>query len=324
MTILVTGSSGFIASSVVERLLNEGHDIVGIDDHNDYYDPALKAYRNSQNFKKGLKFFEKSILDKEFLKSLFKQHNFEAVVHLGAMAGVRYSQLNPHLYFDVNVTGTLNILELNREFGVKKFILASTSSLYAGEPMPYVETRPVNFPLSPYAASKKSAEVLSYTYHYLYKMDVTITRFFTVYGPAGRPDMSVYRFIEGALEGESVELYGDGSQARDFTFVEDIAQGVCSSIGLKGFQVLNLGGGNNPITVTELIELVESITGKKLNVVKKPFMDSDMKVTWADISEANRWMNWKPNTSFIEGVQKSIDWHLNNRDFIKLLKNIRR
>lgn len=324
MNILVTGSSGFIASSVVKNLLNCGNYVHGIDDHNDYYDPELKKYRANLNIRQGLKFHKESILNKDFLRKLFQDNRFDSVLHLAAMAGVRYSQLKPELYIDTNVTGTLNILELCREFGIKKYALASTSSLYAGEALPYVETLAVNNPWSPYAASKKSAEVLSYSFHHLYQLDVSILRFFTVFGPAGRPDMSIYRFVEGALKDEEIEVYGDGSQARDFTFVEDIAEGVCSSVKLSGYNIINLGGGKNPKTILDLISVIEQKTGKKLKVNFKPFIDSDMKVTWADITKAKTLMNWSPKVSFESGIEKTIDWHQNNREFIGKLKNIKR
>ncbi|MBN8536949.1 MAG: GDP-mannose 4,6-dehydratase [Deltaproteobacteria bacterium] len=324
MNILVTGSSGFIASSVVKNLLNCGNNVHGIDDHNDYYDPELKKYRANLNIALGLAFHKESILNKEFLRKLFRDSKFDSVLHLAAMAGVRYSQQRPELYIDTNVTGTLNILELCKEFGVKKYALASTSSLYAGEPLPYVETLAVNNPWSPYAASKKSAEVLSYSYQHLYQIDVSILRFFTVFGPAGRPDMSIYRFIDGALNGEEVEVYGDGSQARDFTFIEDIAEGVCRSVKLSGYNIINLGGGKNPKTILDLISTIELKTGKKMMVKFKPFIDSDMKVTWADITKAKTLMNWYPKESFESGIEKTIDWHENNSEFIAKLKNIKR
>ena len=245
---LITGAAGFIASQVCSQLLSQGDQVVGVDNMNDYYDVMLKKSRlkqlqkhpNSQNF-----YFEKLDIENQInLKALFKNHgSFNAVLNLAARAGVRYSMENPHVYLSTNAEGTLNLLECMRLNECHKFVLASTSSLYAGQKMPFTEDLAVNEPLSPYAASKKAGELMAYSYHKLYQMDVSVVRFFTVFGPAGRPDMSIYRFIKWIDEGVPIEMFGDGSQSRDFTYVEDIASGTIAAIRNVGYEIINLGGG---------------------------------------------------------------------------------
>ena len=248
---LVTGAAGFIASQVCSQLLDQGDQVVGVDNLNDYYDVRLKDrrlqqlqnHRNAQNFG-----FEKlDIENQEGLKSLFKnESSFDAVINLAARAGVRYSMENPHVYLSTNAEGTLNLLECMRINGCKKFVLASTSSLYAGQKMPFTEDLAVNEPLSPYAASKKAGELMAYSYHKLYQMDVSVVRYFTVFGPAGRPDMSIFRFIKWIDEGVPIEMFGDGSQSRDFTYVDDIASGTIAALQHVGFEIINLGGWKEP------------------------------------------------------------------------------
>ena len=231
MKVLVTGCAGFIGWRVCEKLLERGHEVIGVDTLNDYYDPRVKKWRLERlEGSPGFVFRGVDIEDRESLRSLFEEYGIEAVINEAARAGVRYSLENPWVYLRTNAEGTLNLLELMKEFGVKKMVLASTSSLYAGQKMPFAEDLPVNQPLSPYAASKKAAEVLAYSYHYLYGLDITVLRYFTVYGPAGRPDMSIFRFIWWALKGEEAEVFGDGSQSRDFTYIDDIAEGTIRAL----------------------------------------------------------------------------------------------
>ena len=242
---LITGAAGFIASQVCSQLLSQGDQVVGVDNMNDYYDVMLKKswlkqlqkHPNSQNF-----YFEKLDIENQInLKALFKNHgSFNAVLNLAARAGVRYSMENPHVYLSTNAEGTLNLLECMRLNECHKFVLASTSSLYAGQKMPFTEDLAVNEPLSPYAASKKAGELMAYSYHKLYQMDVSVVRFFTVFGPAGRPDMSIYGFIKWIDEGVPIEMFGDGSQSRDFTYVEDIASGTIAAIRNVGYEIINL------------------------------------------------------------------------------------
>ena len=227
---------------------------------------------------------------------------------------------NPHVYLSTNAEGTLNLLECMRSYGCNKLVLASTSSLYAGQPMPFTEDLAVNEPLSPYAASKKAAELMAYSYHKLYGMDVSVVRYFTVFGPAGRPDMSIFRFIKWIDEGTPIELFGDGSQSRDFTYVDDIAQGSVAAIQKVGYEIINLGGGRNPVSLNEIIERLENLLGKKAQIDQKPFHIADIKETWADIYKAKRLLDWKPRISLDEGLKKTVEWYLDNREWLKEIK----
>ncbi len=308
--VLVTGAAGFIASKVCEFLMNDGVEVVGIDNLNDYYDVDLKKWRLSQltgNSK--FQFADLDIENQKDLHNLFSTHQFDTVFNLAARAGVRYSIENPHIYMTTNAHGTLNLLECMREFKVKKFILASTSSLYAGQAMPFSEELPVNTPISPYAASKKAAEVMSYTYHHLYGIDVSVVRYFTVYGPAGRPDMSPFIFTEAILNDQDVPVFGDGTQARDFTYVDDIARGTIAAAKPLGYEIINLGGGNNPYSLNQMIEYIEKLTGKKAKPKFGKKVAADMDVTWADITKAKKLLNWTPQVSFEEGFKKLVEWH---------------
>lgn len=229
--VLVTGVAGFIGSKTAEFLLQEGFEVVGIDNMNDYYDVRLKEHRLNENQgKPNFTFRKLDIEDIDALDTLFAEFGFNYVINLAARAGVRYSMINPHVYMTTNANATLNLLEMMRKHEIKKMVLASTSSLYAGQPMPFQETLPVNQPISPYAASKKAAEMMAYAYSYQYELDISVVRFFTVYGPAGRPDMSIFRFIKWIDEGGTIELFGDGSQSRDFTYIDDIANGVLKAM----------------------------------------------------------------------------------------------
>ena len=319
---LVTGAAGFIASQVCSQLLDQGHQVVGVDNLNDYYDVRLKEWRlqqlenhpNAKNFD-----FEKLDIEKqESLKALFKnQGSFDSVLNLAARAGVRYSMENPHVYLSTNAEGTLNLLECMRENGCKKFVLASTSSLYAGQKMPFTEELPVNEPLSPYAASKKAGELMAYSYHKLYRMDVSVVRYFTVFGPAGRPDMSPYRFIKWIAEGETIQMFGDGSQSRDFTYVDDIASGTIAAIQDVGYEIVNLGGGRNPVSLNTIISRLEDLLGNKANINYKPFHIADLMETWADIEKAKNLLGWEPKVSLDEGLEKSVSWYMQNRDWLR-------
>lgn len=313
--ILVTGAAGFIGAKVSELLLkNTSSPIIGIDSLNDAYSPQLKNHR-LESLKKfsHFHFFLGNIEDLPLLQSLFKKYSFSIVYHLAARAGVRYSEQNPHVYFNINVGGLLNLLECMRHHSTEKLILASTSSLYAGQPLPFTETLTVDTPISPYAASKKAAEALAYTYHHLYKIDVSILRYFTVYGPAGRPDMSPYRFIQWIDEGLPIQLYGDGSQSRDFTYIDDIAQGTLLSEKKLGYEVINLGNGQTPHSLMHLIQLIEKLLNKKAVIQYLPFQKTDLLTTWADISKAKKLLNWEPSISLEEGIKRSIEWYLKNK-----------
>lgn len=307
--VLVTGAAGFIGSKVCEFLINDGIEVVGIDNLNDYYDIALKQERLAGLKNAKFHFEPIDIENQKELRALFSSHQFDTVFNLAARAGVRYSIENPHVYMTTNAHGTLNLLENMREFKVKKFILASTSSLYAGQAMPFSEELPVNTPISPYAASKKAAEVMSYTYYHLYNIDVSVVRYFTVYGPAGRPDMSPFIFTKAILENKEVPVFGDGTQARDFTFVDDIARGTILAAKPLGYEIINLGGGNNPHSLNLMISYIEKLTNKKAIVKFGSKVAADMDVTWADISKAKKLLNWEPQVSFEEGFKRLVQWH---------------
>ncbi|WP_029520870.1 SDR family NAD(P)-dependent oxidoreductase [Persephonella sp. IF05-L8] len=317
-TILVTGAAGFIGWRTAKFLLEGGFNVVGIDNMNNYYDVRLKEWRKKDLEKyENFRFFEVDIENLGALKVLFDNFDFDAVLNLAARAGVRYSMENPHVYLQTNAQGTLNLLEMMKEKGIKKMVLASTSSLYAGQPMPFKETLPVNTPISPYAASKKAAEVMAYTYHHLYDMDITVVRYFTVYGPAGRPDMSIFRFIKWIDEGTPIKLFGDGSQARDFTYVDDIAKGTILAMKPMGYEIINLGGGRNPISLKTIIEKIENLLGKKAKIEYKPFHKADMKETWADIEKAEQLLGWKPEIDIDEGLKRTVEWYLENKNWLK-------
>ena len=338
-TYLVTGAAGFIASKVSEFLLADGHTVVGVDNLNDYYDVRLKDYRLAallgqpdwwaqadpvksqfQNTARSAGNFHFRALDIENLKaldSLFSEFKFDAVFNLAARAGVRYSMENPYVYLSTNTLATLNVLECQRKHGVQKQVLASTSSLYAGCTMPFTEELPVNTPLSPYAATKKGAELMAYSYHKLYGLDTTVVRYFTVFGPAGRPDMSIFRFIKWIDEEKPLELFGDGSQSRDFTYVDDIARGTILAAKPLGYEIINLGGGRNPITLQTVIAFIENALGKKASVAGKPFHVADIKETWADITKAGHLLGWTPRVSPQEGFQRTVDWYLENRSWLR-------
>ncbi len=317
MKLLLTGCAGFIGWHTAKTAMDFGYEVMGIDDINDYYDVRLKHWRlDDLKKEKSFEFRQIDIRNRDELEKLFIEKKPDAVINLAARAGVRSSIENPHIYFETNVLGNLNLLTLAEKFKVKKFILASTSSLYAGQSMPFSETLPVNTPISPYAASKKAAEVTCYTYHYLYGIDITIFRYFTVYGPAGRPDLSIFKFIKLISEGKEIIVYGDGNQSRDFTFVEDIARGTLLGLKETGFEIINLGG-NQPYTINHTISLIENYLGRKASIVHKPFPQCDMPATWADISKANKILGWQPIFSLEEGIKKTINWCLENRNLVE-------
>jgi nucleoside-diphosphate-sugar epimerase len=319
--ILVTGAAGFIASRVCARLHAEGHTVTGLDNFNDAYDRRLKDWRWAQLQKLGgMDLHRLDLTDAPALRQLFEKHArgdyespFDAVINLAARAGVRASVERPADYVAANVSGALNVLEMCREFGVKKFVLASTSSLYGKEhPTPYREEMNTDRQLSPYAATKKAAEAMAYTYHFLHGIDVSVLRYFTVYGPAGRPDMTPLRFMQRIREGRTITVFGDGSQSRDFTYVDDIACGTIAALRPVGHEIFNLGS-DEPVKLSALIGLVEELTGEKARVQYRPWHPADMAVTWADISKARKMLGWSPQTDFREGMKQLAAWYEENR-----------
>ncbi len=319
--VLVTGAAGFIGWRTAGLLLEHGFQVTGIDNLNDYYDVRLKNYRLSDLKKhEGFSFREVDIEEIEALRPVFEEAAPDAVINLAARAGVRYSLENPHVYLRTNSGGTLNLLELMRANDVKKITIASTSSLYAGGPMPFTEDLAVNTPISPYAATKKAAEAMSYTYHHLFGLDVSVLRYFTVYGPAGRPDMCPFRFIKWIDEGTPIEIFGDGSQSRDFTHVDDIAEGTIRALRPLGYEIINLGGGHKPYSIKYLIEKIEGLLGKRAVINEKPFQKADMMETWADITKAKKILGWEPKIGFDEGFEATVRWHTDNRDWIRDIK----
>ena len=309
-TYLLTGVAGFIASRVAEMLLDAGHTVVGVDNINNAYDQRLKTYRLGRlQGRAGFTFRQMDITDKDAVLSLGEAIAFDGVINLAARAGVRASVENPWVYLETNTTGALNLLEMCRRQGVPKFVQASTSSLYGeGNPVPYREDAQTDHVLSPYAASKKAAEALCYTYHRLYGLDVTVFRYFTVYGPAGRPDMAPFRFVQWISEGRPLRLFGDGSQSRDFTYVDDIARGTLLGLKPLGYEVINLGN-DRPYTVRELIALIEEATGKRAHIVHEPRHPADVETTWASIEKARNLLGWEPAVPLPEGIRRTVAWY---------------
>lgn len=313
----LTGVAGFIAARVAELLLDEGHVVVGVDNMNNAYDVRMKEYRLGRLMdRQGFKFARLDISDFEELKEFFQsellggeENKFAAVINLAARAGVRQSVENPWVYVETNITGTLNLLEMCRQNEISKFILASTSSLYGSDaPLPTSEDAGSDKPLQPYAASKKGAEVLAHSYHFLYGIDVTVFRYFTVYGPAARPDMVMFRFAQWIHEGKVLQVNGDGEQSRGFTYVDDIARGTILGLKPVGYQVINLGG-HETIKINELISIFEEKIGNKPKINHRPAHPADMKANWADVEKAKELLGWSPEVSLSEGVSNLIDWY---------------
>lgn len=317
-SILVTGAAGFIGHKTTEVLLNRGYIVVGLDNMNDYYDVRLKEHRlDNLKTHKNFKFYRVDIENPDALKDIFDENRPDAVINLAARVGVRDSVRNPLVNVRTNIFGTVNLLEHCKSYGIEKFVASSTSSLYANQRMPFNESLPVNEPISPYAASKKGAELMLYTYHFLYGIDATVLRYFTVYGPAGRPDMSVFRFIKWVDEGIPIEVFGDGTQSRDFTYIDDIAEGTVKACETKtGYEIINLGG-NQPHELNYVIELIERYLGKKASRNLKPFHKADLMATWADITKAQDILKWQPKISLEDGIKKTVEWYLDNKDWIK-------
>jgi len=320
MNILVTGCAGFIGWKVSELLLDKGQTVVGVDNMNDAYDVRLKEWRLSQiRDNPNFAFHQVDITDRDALSQVVGDGSIDAVINLAARAGVRQSLEIPQVYYEVNVSGLLNLLELYKDRDVRKFVQASTSSVYGEGKRPFEESQNTDRCLSPYAASKKAAESLCYAYHHLYGLDVTVLRYFTVYGPAGRPDMSVFRFVKWIAEGEPIQLYGDGSQERDFTYVDDIVTGTVAALRPRGFEVANLGS-DQPVSVKAVIAALERILERPAKIEREPAHPADVRATWANITRARDLLGWRPTIQLEGGLRRTVDWYLENRVWAKALR----
>lgn len=311
MSILVTGAAGFIGSWTAKCLLEKGRDVIGIDNFNDYYNPEFKE-SNIRGLK--IKLYREDIRDYGRLKNIFEENRIDKIVHLAAMVGVRPSIANPFIYEEVNIKGTLNLLELARQNNIKKFVFASSSSVYGDrDKVPFSEEDATNSPISPYAATKKSGELVCRAYSCLYKMPVVCLRFFTVYGPCGRPDMAPYKFVDRIAHDREIEMYGDGSTRRDYTYVADVVSGVLKSIDLDAdYEIINLGCGN-PVRLKDFISVIEKNLGKRANIIHKEMQPGDVKQTYADISKARNLLGYSPKTKIGEGMKAFCDWYAKNR-----------
>lgn len=317
MRLLITGAAGFIGARVTEFALERGDIVVGVDNINDAYDVRLKQWRLGRlHGRDGFTFQRLDLTERPAIQALFESsERFDAVVHLAARAGVRPSVENPWLYLEVNTNATLHLLDSAVHHDIPKFVLASTSSLYGQDnPLPYAEDANTDRPLSPYAASKKAAEALAHCYHHLNGLDVTVLRYFTVYGPAGRPDMSLFRFVQWVAESRPVIIFGDGRQSRDFTYIDDIARGTLAALRPLGYEAINLGS-DQPVVLADVLSLIEKLLDTKAVREHRPFHPADVKATWANIDKAQNLLQWKPETDWNDGVAALVDWYHTNREW---------
>jgi len=331
--VLVTGGAGFIGSNVAEVLLDRGDDVVIVDELNDYYDVTikemnLKLLREKVSTQPNrLKIYKGDICDEEFMANVFETERPEWVCHMAARAGVRPSIQDPFVYIHSNIRGTTNLMELSHKYNVKNFVFASSSSVYGGSSSTYFsEEEVVDNPVSPYAASKKACELLSYTYHHLYNLNVSALRFFTVYGPRGRPDMAPFKFIDRVSRGLELQQFGDGSSSRDYTYISDIVDGIIRAVDRPHpYEVFNLGKGNGT-SLKEFISLVQKHVGKEANIKVMPDQPGDVPYTCADVSKAYRLLGYKAKVPFEEGIRRTAKWYkesyaTRNQDFACPEKN---
>lgn len=312
---LVTGAAGFIGARTTELLIKDGHTVLGVDNMNNAYDPRMKEYRlRKLEAMPGFTFYKLDISDRSIIDQL-KGHKFDGVINLAARAGVRYSVADPWVFVESNLLGTLNMLELCRQTSTRKFMVASTSSIYGEDPpYPTPESASSSEPLQPYAATKKGAEAMAHAYHHLHNIDMTIMRFFTVYGPAGRPDLSIFRFVQWISEGRPVHVNGDGEQSRGFTYIDDIARGIMVALKPLGFEIFNLGG-HEVITINNLIKLIEDVVGRKAIIEYGPADPADMRSNWADVSKAGELLGWEPQFNMRTGIEKLVEWYNAEREW---------
>ena len=314
MRILVTGGAGFIGSHVAAKFLRDGHEVSLVDDFNDYYDPRIK-WANVAALGGAARVFEGDIRDCDFVQGVISEVAFDAIIHLAARAGVRPSVKNPQLYIDTNITGTHNLLAAVHPSGIGRFLFASSSSVYGlAKTVPFTEDLPLPQTLSPYAATKLAAEQLCGNYAHLYGMRVVCLRFFTVYGPGQRPDLAIHKFTDSIHRGQPIPQYGDGSTRRDYTYIDDIVQGVAGALRYEGpaFDIFNLGE-NQTTTLSELIIEIEKALGKKAIIERHPEQQGDMPLTAADITKARQFLGYNPQTKIREGIPKFVEWYLSTR-----------
>ncbi|MDP6571816.1 MAG: NAD-dependent epimerase/dehydratase family protein [Patescibacteria group bacterium] len=309
-TILLTGSAGFIGFHVSRALLERGNAVIGVDNFNDYYDIKLKEDRNAILEKyDNYKLYRVDITDKKSLEEVFSKEKFDLICHLAMYAGVRNSIEQPNLYMHTNVEGTSNILELSHSHSIKDIVLASSSSVYGNNPIPWKEDQDVNKPINPYGASKIAAELLAYTYHNLYKLNITMLRFFSVYGPWGRPDMAYFTFANKITKGEPIDVYNNGKLKRDFTYIDDIVDGTISAIdNPKPYEIYNLGNHKSE-ELGYFIELIEKNLGKTAEKNYLPMQEGDFLENFADIDKAKNDLGFEPKTSLDKGIKKFVDWY---------------
>lgn len=311
MTTLVTGAAGFIGSHLTESLLKRGEQVIALDNFNDYYNPARKRanivpFKNHSHFQ----LYEEDICNEEAIRRIFAEHRPQAVAHLGAYGGVRYSIGRARLYTDVNLVGTVNLLEAARLNGSEIFVLASTSSVYGQTTqLPFIETDPCNHPLAPYPASKKAAEVMGYSYYNLHRLNFTALRFFSVYGPRGRPDMMPFMVTDRIVKGAEITLYDAGQMKRDWTYVDDIVSGIVAALERPlGYEIINLGRGE-PVLMADFVEIIEQLVGRKAILSTPPAPASEPKITFANIDKARRLLDYRPRTPVHAGLEKLWQWY---------------
>jgi UDP-glucuronate 4-epimerase len=308
--ILITGGAGFIGSALAKELMDRGDRVAIIDNFNDYYNPKLKHDR-IKLFLKGYKFklYKGDIRNGKLIEKIFRNYQPDKVIHLAAMAGVRNSLRDPKIYFDVNVMGSLNLLEAAVKYKIKNFVFASSSSVYGNnKKLPFSESDPVDTPISPYAASKKTDELIAHTYHHIYGLNVTALRFFTVYGPWGRPDMALFLFSDAITKGKPIEVFNHGKMSRNFTFIDDIVSGTIAVLDkCKGYNVMNIGGDREE-TLLRYIEVLEKNLGEKARKKMMPMQPGDVPKTVADIRKLRK-LGWKPTTRIDDGIKKFVQWY---------------